>query len=312
MKLRDYWRQLPGWAKVAAILLPSIGVVGAIIGTFFVDVSDWWDPRGFGVNVATSLIGALVGIPLAVVVIGWFTTNHVDSIEVAEITNSTERAWSEFHDAALRTVPPTTTSSLVDDSKHVDALVMNLQDIVRDYAEYLMRSDGVIEGVGAPEELVATLAGIGGSTTELKSAIGRVRGAIGSVAEHQSDWADLRIRWTYLSTEVRRQRYGHGLGWIPIQYELGIEVHFENGSPLADASSKLDGYEELVRRMDRVPLSSGIDLTNPQLLGMISSSVAHDSLTEAAARAASRMLEFRRVVLEANADVIWRSPAKAN
>ncbi|WP_251151074.1 hypothetical protein [Cellulosimicrobium sp. Marseille-Q4280] len=61
-------RWLPRWMRITALLMISAGVAGAIL-TIAIDGTQWWLSRPFATNYLSSLVAALIGIPISVVLI---------------------------------------------------------------------------------------------------------------------------------------------------------------------------------------------------------------------------------------------------
>lgn len=313
MELKDYWKQLPDWAKWVAATLPTLGLLGAFVGIFVLDETEWWDPKGFGVNVATSFVGALVGIPLAVVVIGWFTSEHLDRLQIPAITEVTEEAWMAFREAVLRAASESIYMSLYDDAQEVDRKAQTLIERL----EHHQRANGISSSdiydpvVEIPEsdDYFIAESELRDLTRELQEATKAVRFSIGEREDWHREWVAARLRWVFISTEVRRQRYSQRLSWMLPENEVNLETLVYEGSPVQAASLILSHYEEFAEILDNNLVLGLGDALSPKDHYRAVASIKVSPLRDSCGSACQRMADLRWAIDEADKDP-WRSPVK--
>lgn len=303
MKFKEFWTKFPRWAKRTAGVAVAVSLVITILGTLVFGVTDWWNDQSFIVNIASSLVGALIGIPIAVIAIGWFTEFNANRMEVDSVRETTERAWSDFERSAARSAPTDVTEHLLDDALEAEKAFGELVDYLIGYQE--MRQ------LPAREKRAYNFGplfeGISSHHWDLTRSLIAVRKRMGLPDEHQRRWADLRLRWTFLSTEVRRLRYAQKLTWMPSEQELAIEAYIDAGSPLAQVSAQLDVYEHFDEIVARALLAAVADSLDPAEAARYGRSIRPETLSNACGLAAIRMNEFRAVVEAVESDN-WRSP----
>ncbi|MER7271694.1 hypothetical protein ABT344_25730 [Micromonospora carbonacea] len=89
--LREAWAQTGRPVRVASLGMWSAGGLGTVVGVVG-DQLGWWDDRPFLTNLMSSLVGALFGIPLALIVLRRVTavegrrTERAEALHVAHVT----------------------------------------------------------------------------------------------------------------------------------------------------------------------------------------------------------------------------------
>ncbi|WP_139812255.1 hypothetical protein [Prescottella equi] len=310
MHFREFWREFPRWAKRIAAVALTVSALGLISGTLVFGNTAWWDAKGFFVNVMTSLVGALLGIPVAVILIGWFTAYNATRLERRSARRTTERAWTDFSESAQENVEQQIIDNGLEWGSAVEEKTRTLLNTLAAYAE--LRKDKE-EGEHRLSSETIDLRPLFDAVVEdhraMHEALGTLRIQMGSRIDWQRGWSDLRLRWTFISTEVRRIRYGQELSWIPAKSELVIETYLFEGCPQDQIDEALKPYGEFanavaarllsLRYNDRLEID---DLLAYKVM------LTPDGLWMPCGTAASRMQEFQEAVHEADADD-WRSPA---
>lgn len=310
MKLKAYWSALPRFAKIAFFLSITLGAALLVLGIRG-DSSRFWDERGFLANITTSFVGALFGVPLAVVVIGWFTATHLDRLQVEETTTVTEDAWAVFREAAVRTCSENLAEGLHDDAAAVDRAALALIDRLKQHQE----ANGVsptniyddVSELADSLENSAAIGELGGLARNLQDATRRVRMTIGEREQWHREWVTVRLRWTFISTEVRRLRHSQRLVWIPPEQEVNLTALVEDSSPVARLSRDLDLYEEFADILDNNLVLGLEDALAPREYFRVLSSIRVSPLATSCMSALQTMGDLRWAIEDADRST-WRSP----
>ena len=309
MKLKAYWSALPRFAKIAFFLSITLGVALLVLGVKG-DSSRFWDERGFLANITTSLVGALFGVPLAVVVIGWFTASHSSRIQSAATTQLAHTAWQQFGESVIACTPPAITNSLISESTAIALSYSEIKRVVsqaravstpdykylhRRVPDWSLNSNADTTEGQVREQAAAAL-------DELRTATALLRGAVGYPAEYQRDWAVLSARWAFLSSNVRVLRYSSGSPWIPVQFESVFDhLVRDQGSPLPSVDYALGLLEKMIAYIDR-ELQGGYSRT----LSLFESAGSEfyfdpDDLASRAKIAHDHLVEIRNATLDPEA-----------
>lgn len=312
MKLGAYWSALPPYGKALFFLSIGVGLALLVVGVTG-DYQNWWDGRNFATNILTSLVGALFGVPLAVVVIGWFTATHLDRLQVEETTTVTEDAWAVFREAALRTCSENLAEGLYDDAAAVDRAALTLIDRLKQHQE----ANGVsptniyddVSELADSQENSAAITELGELAHNLQDATRRVRMTIGEREQWHREWVTVRLRWTFISTEVRRLRHSQRLVWIPPELEVDLTALVDDSSPVARLSRDLDLYEEFADILDNNLVLGLEDALAPREYFRVLSSIRVSPLTTSCMSALQIMGDLRWAIENADRST-WRSPIK--
>jgi hypothetical protein len=79
---RVTWKEASPGLRGSAILLWALGTVIGLIGLLG-DVLGWWDGLSFLTNLVSSLTGAMIGIPIAVIILQRITAKHAQRLAQA-------------------------------------------------------------------------------------------------------------------------------------------------------------------------------------------------------------------------------------
>ncbi|MBP2211060.1 hypothetical protein JOJ87_001404 [Rhodococcus ruber] len=304
MTLREYWEALPRFWRRAFAASVGVGFALLVVGLVG-DRRSWWDGWGFAVNILTSLVGALFGIPLAVVAVGWFTTNHQDRIESRTSAKVTRNAWVNFKESVLACAPPAITDALTARPVEVDEAYERLKAKLR-AVRTLVRLEGEPRQYVLPPGADTTVEQIREEVrqlvVEMQGPLFHLRAAVGPSREYSRDWAVLRSRWTFLSTHVRILRTGAGLTWIPVQYESPFQHHITAESPLAGLEYSLQHHERFAEHV-----AEGVDGDLGRIVMLLESggSVYYGNFYELkrkAFEARDVLLEVRQAAMAADQD----------
>ncbi len=223
MRLRDFWRDLPKWAKVSFWTSIALGLICFAAGLYG-DALSFWGSRSYGVNMFTSLTGALFGVPFAGILVTWFTTSLESRASLAAAKTSaralTAFTWIEFKELAenhLRAIEP---AALRESGPEVTAAMDRIKEIVKpvlndnflalakpDESEFKWAKDSDAGRVRDDMLAVATV------VQEASAHFNALLMNSDRIAALNQEWAALRSKWAFLSTTVRAQRLGAGLGW---------------------------------------------------------------------------------------------------
>ncbi|WAL49562.1 hypothetical protein [Rhodococcus pyridinivorans] len=304
MKLKEYWDALPGRGKCLFWVSLTVGVALFVLGVVG-DVRSWWSGWGFVANILTSLVGALIGVPFAVVGVGWFTANHQDRIEGGAAAKTTRKAWENFKTSVLVCTNPLITGTLTSDASKVDAAYEELAN----YHKQVLAALKHDSPTSAPRYVLSPESGLTSEQVQnglreralqLRQSMIHIRGAIGNEAEFTRDWSVLQSRWTFLSTHVRILRTGAGLSWIPVQHEMEFHYRLSDASPLRSVSYKLDRYEKVAA--DVLKEAENLDFTVFVLSPSMNSALDSPGMVATAQPVREILLDLRQAALDADQD----------
>lgn len=223
MRLRDFWRDLPRWAKGSFWGSIALGLICFAAGLYG-DAHDFWGSRSYGANMFTSLTSALFGVPFAGILVTWFTTSLESRASLAAAKTSaralTASTWTEFKELAESHLRAITPAALRESGPEVTAAMERVKEVVTPVLDdnwlALTKSDESTfkwskhsDDGRFREDMQAVAA-----TLREASAHFNVLGmAPDRIAALNQEWAALRSKWEFLSTTVRAQRLAAGLGW---------------------------------------------------------------------------------------------------
>ncbi|HZM84796.1 MAG TPA: hypothetical protein VFC19_54435 [Candidatus Limnocylindrales bacterium] len=89
------WRETTPGVRALCLALWTTGVLAVALGVWG-DATGWWDDKGFLANLASSLAGALFGVPFALVVIQHITARQADERERRDVTHKAAQLAREL------------------------------------------------------------------------------------------------------------------------------------------------------------------------------------------------------------------------
>ncbi|EME14825.1 hypothetical protein G419_25402 [Rhodococcus triatomae BKS 15-14] len=266
---------------------------------------------------ASAIVGALIGIPFALVGLAFVTANREERVRLDDITKLTNRAWERFKSSVIAATPPAITSHLTTDGADVDEIVK--KTLIR--LSHYRALAGVPPGTGPYDENIITTPEkideqeirreFDELISELEGAVFKIRGAVDDTTFVSRTWTELRMRWDYLYGEIRTRRITEGLGWIPGELELDLETRLKSSPPLHAVLAALGPVETLIADLKTYTAQPTLDyLLNPIYFLTTADTLNTIKVGPPSMLAVTELGKLRGTVLEADRDESWRSRAK--
>ncbi|MCU1615963.1 MAG: hypothetical protein JWO98_3503 [Frankiales bacterium] len=276
MRLRDFWRDLPKWAKCSFWVSIALGLICFAAGLYG-DAQSFWGSRSYGVNMFTSLTSALFGVPFAGILVTWFTTSLEDrlsrtSAETAAVA-LTISAWAEIKEMLevhLGLIDPDTfradAKMLAEQLEKAKAIAAPVHDnnwgaqSRGDESRFSWATDN--SEVRFAEDIRA----LKDVFNKLVDPWQRLRGPLEHADTINANWAALRGKWQFLSNTVKAQRLGAGLRWdMPERADSLFSLHFAAelsplnrplGTIFGTGNRWVGALKEIVAEQERSPLEA--------------------------------------------------------
>lgn len=165
---------------------------------------NWWANLSFTQNIAASLIGFLIGVPIALTGLAAFTADREHRIELARVNDATRAAWENFRDSVRRFCNEERMEALFHLTLNVQELKDSIAQLLQDYNDKPELSNNFS---AFQEELESKVARFNQAYTTATDVIG--------YAEYIAiDWAQLVGAWNALESQIKPQRSHLGLEWF--------------------------------------------------------------------------------------------------
>lgn len=231
-----YFRRLPSWAQRLTWLLLCLGVFFTALGTIG-DVKGWfWVDYGFAVNIATSFVAALFGIPVALVAVGWFTSSEARKQSRGDAHRLSINSWEDFEAAIVSYTAPAAIETLREDAyaiaesfRAIEHLIQTIPTEMRtapnNYHPMTVATIDEFQASGIRDEIRRSLAAVRWHTQILQ-------GAIDDEVHNHREWLSIIDKWAFLSSEVRVSRQQNDLCWMdPESNKTFIAIFYDPEHP---------------------------------------------------------------------------------
>jgi len=218
MGIWDTYRAFSPPAQRALAISPVLGLSGLTAGAWL-DVADvdWWEKMPFIQSLTSSLIGFLIGVPIALAVLATFTSDREQRIQLARVNSLSHTAWVRFHDAVAEYASNTRTIGLTSAIQTLDQSKQALSEFMdSELKKYQQAGEPKNAGFANFHDELAERCSI-----FIENHNAAVQ-AIGTTADVELGWSRVVAAWAELAGYVKMQRDDLELPWIPDTIDSNI------------------------------------------------------------------------------------------
>lgn len=195
------------------------GVAGAGVCLYLDTATEAWDGLSFAPNLATSIVGFLVGVPIAYYVITEIVNRRDKARDVDDAERLSAQGWNDFREGAARALTPLVRQGV----EHAGMVSEGLGEVLGEYN--IMRGVVVNDNPRTQFEITRITAGRNKAGNGHSGVIESIHP--GSFSEA---WNVVRSRWHFIEDRIKVARLGHGLNWIDFETEK-ILVNYIDADP---------------------------------------------------------------------------------
>jgi hypothetical protein len=219
--LRGVWRETPDALRVLWLVLWGVGVVLLGLG-WWGDQAGFWSSKPFITNVFSSLVAALFGVPLALIVLQRLGVTQAEAVEARAAQRLATTVVEDLASAAPRLRPGPLTD-LHDAEVQLLKVERAAQEAIRQWDS--TQDDESLRALRA----LVTDGTLDKALADFRSAIRPGRQAVPVVAE-------VSAHWSFLNTTVRSRLLETGGRWLapPLAAQIDDMVKLVTADPYMD------------------------------------------------------------------------------
>lgn len=221
-------RRLFLWSEVVGV----IGVGAAIA----VDLLNLWPKWAFLPNLFNSIVGFLIGVPVALVLLTTLANEREDN----QLERLSCAAWDDFAER----VKTFCSDSRIEALEEAELELGELWRSIRHQLIDAIGSERTKAIVNLPRDAAYTefQARMKTWCQDMTTKCVDIEKRVSKAETLELDWLALRRSWTVLDVTVKTQRYlADKRGWLPDSVDVGLRQKLERtGNPLSEFSNKQD------------------------------------------------------------------------
>ncbi|MBM7242324.1 hypothetical protein HQO12_11480 [Rhodococcus fascians] len=203
-KLRSVWIETPKWLRRSTQV--SFGLSASLFGLgVAADALNWrWSEWGFFINVLTSLVGFLFGVPVAIIGLNAISENREREASIKQTRSLTIASWTRLSDAAKKLCtdelidkPPVLAKVITDD---FGTMCGDMADFGQDPHTSLT--------------LFEVYSRLDAHADRMEQAIKDYLAGVGNQNLMLTHWITIRLNWDIINTIIRQRRLALDMNWL--------------------------------------------------------------------------------------------------